>query len=225
MKSLLNLYDDIRPRVVRYNLSQLLLLAALLLAMLIAWSIYTSAKVRALAAQRDALESQSQELTPQIAVLEAELASDNRLSVLRRRIDRLQLELQARARMLGVIADLNSTQASGFVPLLEALSRSAGGSAWLTRIELADPHVAALPGRVRLSGRMTEAAALPRYLDALARQPEFAGLQFTQIEVASDAGQLDDSAQTGDSPQSAGDGMRLGALGFDLRSSRDEVSR
>src|SRR3546814_1846096 len=55
-------------------------------------------------------------------------------------------------------------------------------SAWLTRIEFADPQPAAAPSRVRLSGRMTDAAALPRYLDALARQPEFAGLQFTRIE-------------------------------------------
>jgi hypothetical protein len=223
MKSLLNLYDEIRPHVVRYNLGQLLLLAALLLFALIAWSIYTGAKVRTLAAQRDALESQSQELTPQVEVLEAELASDNRLSVLRRRIDRLTLELQARERMLAVIAELNNTQASGFVPLLEALSRSAGGGAWLTRIELADPSVSAVPGRVRLSGRMTDAAALPRYLDVLARQPEFAGLQFTQIEVAADAGQLDDSGQTRDTPEPVVEGERLGALGFDLRSSRDEV--
>lgn len=225
MKSQLNLYDEIRPRVVRYNLTQLLLLAALLLAVLIAWSGYTSSKVRSLAVQRDTLESQSQELAPQIEVLEAELASDNRLSVLRRRIDRLQLELQARARMLALIAELNSTQTSGFVPLLQALSRSAGGSAWLTHIALAEPHVAALPGMVRLSGRMTDAAALPRYLDALARQPEFAGLQFAQIEVAADAGQLESSALNGDTQARTDGDKRLGALGFDLRSRRDEVSR
>lgn len=224
MKSLLNLYDEIRPRVVRYNLFQLLLVAGLLLAGLVAWGTYSSARVRELTVQSAALESQSQELAPQIKVLEAELASDNRLSVLRRRVDRLTLELQARERMLAVIAELSSAEANGFVSSLEALSRSAGGSAWLIRIELADPRASAPPGRVRLSGRMTEAAALPRYLDALARQPEFAGLQFTQIEVAADAGQLDDSGKIGDTQAHVVDGVRLGPLGFDLRSSRDEVS-
>ncbi|PKM00623.1 MAG: hypothetical protein CVV16_15455, partial [Gammaproteobacteria bacterium HGW-Gammaproteobacteria-6] len=115
MKSLLNLYDEIRPHVVRYNLSQLLLVAGVLLAALAAWGMYSSAKVRELAAQSATLESQSQELTPQIEVLEAELASDNRLNLLRRRVERLTLELQARERMLTVIADLHSTQTRGFV--------------------------------------------------------------------------------------------------------------
>lgn len=219
MKSLLNLYDEIRPRVVRYNLNQLLLIAAVLVAALSVWGIYTKARLRDLAAQRDALESQSQELTPQIEVLEAELASDNRLTLLRRRVDRLTRELQARERMLTLIADLSSAQSSGFVPLLKALSHSAGGGAWLTRIEFADPQPAAAPGRVRLSGRMTDAAALPRYLDALARQPEFAGLQFTRIEVAADAGQLD-----ADPVDASTEQPPLGALGFDLRSGGDKVS-
>jgi len=224
MKSLLNLYDEIRPHVVRYNLSQLLLVAGVLLAALAAWGMYSSAKVRELAAQSATLESQSQELTPQIEVLEAELASDNRLNLLRRRVERLTLELQARERMLTVIADLHSTQTRGFVPLLQALSRSAGGGAWLTRIELADPNAAGLPGTFRLSGRMTEAAALPRYLDTLARQPELAGLQFAQIEVAADAGMLDDRGDAGDAQAPASDNQPLGALGFDLRSNRNEAS-
>lgn len=224
MKSLLNLYDEIRPRQVRYNLRQLLLLAALLVAALIAWGLYAGAKVRALAVERDTLESQSQALTPQIEVLEAELASDNRLSVVRARVDRLTLELQARERMLALVADLSRAEANGFVSLLSALSRSAGGGVWLTRIELVDPRASVAPGRVRLSGRMTQATALPSYLDALARQPEFAGVQFTQIEVAADAGALDDDRRAGDGQTPAADGKQLGVLGFDLRSSRDEAS-
>src|SRR3546814_18364808 len=103
-----------------------------LVAALSVWGIYTKARLRDLAAQRDALESQSQELTPQIEVLEAELASDNRLTVLRRRVDRLTRELPARERMPTLIADLSSTQSSGFFPLLKTLSPSAGGGAWLT---------------------------------------------------------------------------------------------
>jgi len=224
MKSQLNLYDEIRPRVVRYNLSQLLLLAAAVLAALIAWGMYAGSKVRELAIERDALESQSQALTPQIEVLEAELASDNRLSVVRARVDRLTLELQARERMLALIAELSRTEANGFVALLTALSRSAGGGVWLTRIELVDPRAAAAPGRVRLSGRMTQASALPGYLDALARQPEFAGLQFAQIEVAADAGALVDDRRGDDAQTPAADHKPVGVLGFDLRSSRDEAS-
>src|SRR3546814_12741585 len=93
--------------------------------------------------------------------------------------------------MLTLIADLSSAQSSGFVPLLKALSHSAGGGAWLTRIEFADPQPAAAPSRVRLSGRMTAAAALPRYLDAMARHTAFAGRPSTRSEVAAGAGQLD----------------------------------
>lgn len=183
MKTQLNLYDEIRPRHVRYNLMQLGAALTLLLLALAAWGAYSSWSVRSLSSERAALESQEQALTPQIETLQAELASDDRLAVLRRRVDRLTLELQGRERMLALIADLSNRNVAGFSPALRGLGSASRGDAWLTAISLSGPRIDAAPERVRLRGRLLDAQALARYLDVLAQVPALSGVQFGTVIV------------------------------------------
>lgn len=208
MKTLLNLYDEIRPRQVRFGLDRLLQVSLALLALVVLWAVYTSAQVRDLAGRRAALEAQAQALTPQIEALESELAADSELAQLRARIDRMQVELQARERMLALMGDLHAAPGHGFSARLEALARSTVQGLWLTRVELREGGLDVAP-QVRLLGRLQTPTALPQLLDALARQPAFAGQRFAQIEVAENAGGEVDA-----------DSASRGRLGFELRSVR-----
>lgn len=208
MKTLLNLYDEIRPRKARLGLNRLLQISLALLVLAVFWAVYTSARVRDLASRRAALEVQVQTSNQQVSALESELAADSELAQLRARIERMQLELQARERMLALIGDLQSTPGHGFSARLEALARSTVPGLWLTRIELR-AGVSDLPPQVGLQGRLQTPTALPQFLDALARQPAFAGQRFAQMEVAQNVDDAGDDAS--------------GPLAFALRSERVQV--
>lgn len=187
MKLLLNLYDEIRPRHVRYNLTQLAMLVAALLLGLAAWGIYASWTVARLAAERVALESEQQALVPQIETLQAELASDDRVAIARTRVSRLTLELQGRERMQALIADLSAQNVAGFSPLLKGLGSASRDDAWLTHIRVLGPRVNATPERVQLRGSLLNSSAFASYLDALAHTEAFRGVQFATVIVGNPA--------------------------------------
>lgn len=194
MKVLLNLYDEIRPQHVRYNLAQLGAVLGVLLLVLAAWGVYVNWSVRTLALERASLESDEQTLTPQVESLQAQLASDDRLAVLRRRIDKLTLELQGRERMQALIADLSGHESSGFADVLLALADASRNDAWLTGIAVSGPRAHAPPERVHLRGRLLDAQALARYLDALAQQSALEGLQFATVIVGDPNNKMADDA-------------------------------
>jgi len=211
MKTLLNLYEEIRPRHVRYNVNQLVAAMAVLLLALAAWGTYSSWAARTLAAERVALESQEQALTPQIETMQSELASDDRVAIMRKRIDRLTLELQGRERMQALIAELSQQHAAGFSPVLAGLGSASRSDAWLNAITLGGPRIDAAPERVRLRGRLLDAQALAKYLDGLAQTETLRGVQFATVIVGTPA----DPAKAAGAATGAAE-QRAQALAFEL---------
>lgn len=66
----------------------------------------------------------------------------------------------------------------GYSEFLIALSRQAPGSLWITGFGVSDDGQT-----LQLKGRMTHAGQLPDYLGRLAREPQFAGRSFGEIEL------------------------------------------
>jgi MSHA biogenesis protein MshI len=117
-------------------------------------------------------------------------------------------KLEKRQQFLdGVLRALRDPQSgsSGFSEQLMALSRQHQEGLWLTRIELSNG------GRdMALTGKVTDPALLPQYIQRLSVEPVFAGQAFRVLRLASD--------NSAESKPEKTEKQSIGAMGFELRS-------
>lgn len=92
------------------------------------------------------------------------------------RVEATRVEVARREALLKMLGDNQAEPAAGFVPRLRALSASHVEGVWLNGFELA-------PGAVVLRGSAQRVGLLTTYIDRLGRQPAFAGLRFTALQV------------------------------------------
>ncbi len=170
-----------RPRPQPWRASQGLLAVAggLLGAWALAHGMDTWATYRQ--QQADAL---AQALPQQRAQLEARDPSGaDAIQRLAAERDRLQ-NLEADQRRLRAQIDEHMKRgASGYTPYFMALSRQSQPSVWITGFSVAPNN-----GAIELQGRMTDAAALPGYLQRLNQEGSFKGRQFARLQLAQGEG-------------------------------------
>jgi MSHA biogenesis protein MshI len=167
-----------RPRPQPWRASQGLAAAGLCLAG--AWGLGTG--LEAWARHRDTQAQQlAQQLPPQRAALEAGGADTiQRLAAER---DRLQA-LEADQRRLRAQIDEHLQRASlGYTAYFAALSRQSQASVWITGFSVAPQQ-----GAIEIQGRMTDAAALPGYLQRLNQEASFKGRRFGRLQLAQGEG-------------------------------------
>lgn len=80
-------------------------------------------------------------------------------------------------------------QSGSFTDTLKGFGRATTDGVWLTGIRLAQGQ-----GRMALEGKAVDAARVPALIDALAKQPQFAGTAFATIEIKRDDGKADTDA-------------------------------
>lgn len=172
----IDLFRDLRrpaPRGPRFQV----VLPALLAAALLAAGAEALQAHRTLAGHRVELErlQRSTETLQQLLAQVAPAAAPQDDTAQVAALETLATQLQ----------DSAAARRDGFVPALTALARARTEGVWLTAVDLDAERK-----HVTLQGKALDATRVPALLDALARQPTFAGTVFAQLEVkpATDAG-------------------------------------
>lgn len=170
-----------RPRPQPWRASQGLLAVAG--ALLGAWALAHGMNTWATYRQQQA-DALAQALPQQRAQLEAhDPGGADALQRLAAERDRLQ-NLDADQRRLRAQIDEHMKRgASGYTPYFMALSRQSQPSVWITGFSVAPNN-----GAIELQGRMTDAAALPSYLQRLNQEGSFKGRQFARLQLAQGEG-------------------------------------
>lgn len=151
-----------------------ILVTALSLSAVAGWMHW---RLKAPRAELAALTQRAATLEQQMTEL-AELTKTRQQDpALARRASRLEAQL-AGLRQLAERAAAAS-QTTPLTPFVEGLGRQRPEELWLTRIVLANGGQ-----DLALIGSMLEPGVLPAYLEALGREPAFAGLSFAQLRLA-----------------------------------------
>ncbi len=170
-----------RPRPQPWRASQGLLTAAGALAG--AWALATGLNAWANHRQQRA-DALAQALPQQRAQLEARdpggADAIQRLAAERSRLQNLEADQR---RLRAQIDEHMRRGASGYTPYFMALSRQSQPSVWITGFSVAPNN-----GAIELQGRMTDAAALPTYLQRLNQEGSFKGRQFARLQLAQGEG-------------------------------------
>jgi hypothetical protein len=126
----------------------------------------------------------AQELPRQRAQLEASNPGSaeaiQRLAAERNRLQNLESDQR---RLLAQIDEHMKRGAQGYTPYFSALSRQSQSSVWITGFSVAPNSDA-----IEIQGRMTDATALPGYLQRLNQEGSFKGRQFARLRLAQDEG-------------------------------------
>ncbi|WP_200260425.1 PilN domain-containing protein [Halorhodospira neutriphila] len=122
------------------------------------------------------LERQRDALVAEIGKLEQRLAERKPDQRLVDRYDALERELRLKRRFAEELAGMSERQRQGFSPILEGLARQRVARLWLTDFTVGAE-------RLRLHGRATHPRLVPRFLDALAREPAFSGTRFADFRM------------------------------------------
>ena len=170
-----------RPRPQPWRASQGLLTAAGALAG--AWALGYGLNAWANHRQQQA-DALAQALPQQRAQLEARdpggADAIQRLAAERTRLQNLEADQR---RLRAQIDEHMKRGASGYTPYFMALSRQSQPSVWITGFSVAPNN-----GAIELQGRMTDAAALPTYLQRLNQEGSFKGRQFARLQMAQGEG-------------------------------------
>jgi MSHA biogenesis protein MshI len=126
----------------------------------------------------------AQDLPKQRAQLEARdpggADAIQRLAAERTRLQNLEAD---QLRLRAQIDEHMKRGSNGYTPYFSALSRQSQSSVWITGFS-----VASNSGAIEIEGRMTDAAALPGYLQRLNQEGSFKGRQFARLQLAQDDG-------------------------------------
>ncbi|MFO1339324.1 MAG: PilN domain-containing protein [Burkholderiaceae bacterium] len=151
-----------------------------------AWALATGLDAWATQRQRQA-DTLAQDLPRQRAELEArDPGGADAVARLAAERDRLQALAADQQRLRAQIGEHLQQASGGYTPYFMALSRQSQPSVWITGFS-----VAPAGGTIEIQGRMTDAAALPGYLQRLNQEPSFKGRQFARLQLAQGEGHTD----------------------------------
>lgn len=170
----INLYQDVlRKKADPFTPQKLLQYAGIAAGMLVmitlvqAWQHYT-AKVNVAE-----LKQQQQKLLADVQTLSTELSKISDDSLLKASIIKKEQELVNKQNVLQVLSGKQFGNAQGFADHLRGLSRQHIDGVWLTGL-----HIHSGGTRLNLSGSTYAPETVPKYLQNLAQEPGFRGLEF-----------------------------------------------
>ena len=151
-----------------------------------AWALATGLDAWATQRQRQA-DALAQDLPRQRGELEArDPGGADAIARLAAERDRLQALAADQQHLRAQISEHLQQASAGYTPYFMALSRQSQASVWITGFS-----VAPTSGAIEIQGRMTDAAALPGYLQRLNQEPSFKGRQFARLQLAQGEGHTD----------------------------------
>ena len=201
----LNLFDQIAKQDVQlFNVQQQLRAVLAVAALIVMYGLLQMFLLQSDKAQLNVQQAEYQQLQDNLAQLVTQrnaMDADKTVNVEVAQLEKRQQFLD------GVLAALRDPQggSSGFSEQLIALSRQHQQGLWLTRIELSDG------GRdMALTGKATDPALLPQYIQRLSMEPVFTGQAFKVLRLAAEKSAENSSEKTAN--------HNSGAMSFELRS-------
>lgn len=196
-----NLYTEaFRPQKIVLPLSQIVLIAALLIAVLVGLSFWLSARADYLAMQADEKVAKAEALSATVQDLAAKVALLKQDESLVRHNEQLKAQIEAREQMLLTLGTVALRDSGGFSPYLIGLARQKHENLWLSRI-----HISSSGNSLHLEGEASRADAIPAYLQKLNAEDVFEGHAFSVFELNADEEQsriLHFTLQSSNAPES-----------------------
>jgi len=149
------------------------MLAALLL--LFAFAARQNAGLERLLANS---ERESSQMRTQLVELGKQFSDQGTSKQLEQDIAKVQEELRARTELLGEMHTSVGGNVQGFSPYLAALARQTTQGVWLTGLEISGQSTDLV-----IRGRALNAELVPVYVQALSRDPLFAGRSLSSLQV------------------------------------------
>ena len=179
MAQQINLFNPIFLKQKRY-FSAAAMAQAVGLIMLGVLVIYAVQMRQTRALERVAAEAQKQleERKAQIVVFAKQTSGDTSKAVAAE-LEAVERRLVERRSLLDDVRTGVGGDAKGYSRYLAALARASTGGVWLTGVEIGGKS-----GDLVIKGRALESALVPAYIDALKRQPPFAGRRVGELKLA-----------------------------------------
>lgn len=177
----INLYSaDLRPSRELLTLGNVALAMSAALCLIIALAIYGMSRTTDEQRSFKAVETRLQEMQAQVTLYAVQQGQRRQDPELLSRLAQAEKRLANRRAVLARLqgGDLGGRQ--GFSGIFSGLAEVSVDGVWLTRVE-----VRAGGSDLALGGRVLSESQLPRYVEALGANPNFAGREFGALEVRS----------------------------------------
>lgn len=179
MTQQVNLYQPIfreqRPPLSTRTIGQLVVLLALVLGGTYGYLFWQMQEQRSATRAVEARQAQVEQRAREVR---EKFPPPKKSQALQRKVDRLELELARKRRVLETLNESVKGRSEGFSGHLQAVARRHLGEMWLTEIWLDDG------GRhVELGGSTYTAEQVPQFLQALADEEEYEGVRFTNVSM------------------------------------------
>lgn len=180
MTQQINLYDaTLRPTRDLLNLPNLVGAVVGALLLIVALAIFGMVRASDEQRQFKAAEARLRQAQEQLTVLAVKQSTRKADPALEQAITTARQRLAAKLDILERLQRGDFGDRQGFHPYFHALAAVAVDGLWLTGFD-----VAAGGKALEIRGRMLGESALPRYVEALRRQPAFAGREFAALNVS-----------------------------------------
>ena len=171
-----------------FGLREMGLAVGLVLVCALAWAGYLHYQAGVLEAR--AVLSEARQAEAQQALDELTLAATRPVSaLLTERVKATQAQVAQREALLASVGQTIEQTSTGFSPGLRALAHGGTEGVWLNGFTLS-------PGYVALKGAALNAGLLTAYIDRLAKQAPFAGMQFSGMNAVLAASTGERASQT-----------------------------
>lgn len=170
----INLYQDsIRTRREQLGLDQVLVAASVLLVVLLLVSGVQWWWLKHNEASLSDLQQQQQQLTRKINQLSQTLANSSNGSALKAEITEKETMLKARDDIVRALGGKQFGNTQGFAAQFTGLAKEHVPGLWLTAL-----YIHAGGAKLDLKGKTYKPELVPRYLQRLAKEPSFRGIEF-----------------------------------------------
>jgi Tfp pilus assembly protein PilN len=196
MKSRINLYlAEFKPRLVLLNLNFSLVLWALSLSLIASVYVLTEGKEQTIAQQAKQTDEQYKQKILLVTLLAEELEKRNKDQALLNQLDKVQSDIKDKKAILVELSGREALKQKRFSALMDDLASSHQADLWLK-------HVRVEQQDLLIEGAMSNAAALPLWLNRLRSANYFAGQQFNNARVFRNEGQqLNFALNSGKEPE------------------------
>lgn len=123
--------------------------------------------------QLTATQQRQQQATNQAAQLEQLYPKQQKDPVLAKKVQQLGAEVRMKQQVMGQLADRRAGNTAGFTEQLVGLARQRPPEMWLTQVDIRKGGAS-----LDLEGSAYEPKQIPQFLQQLAREPAFTGLEF-----------------------------------------------
>lgn len=183
MKSRINLYSaQFKPRLVLLSLNFGFVLWGGALLLIASAYLLIADKQQGVAQQAQQTNEQYKQKTLLVTLLSEELEKRNKDQSLLEQLDKIQSDIRGKNAILVELSGREALKQKRFSALMDDLANSHKAELWLK-------HVSVEQQDLLIEGAMSNASALPLWLNRLRSADYFAGQQFNNARVFRDEGQ------------------------------------